>query len=82
MLGHRINPEYLNAAMQRAIFEELPEGEGVVGTIPGFQGVWANGPTVDEARTELAEVLEDWVDLGMRFGDPLPEIDGIALSQS
>ncbi|MDQ5825598.1 MAG: type II toxin-antitoxin system HicB family antitoxin [Chloroflexota bacterium] len=82
MLRNRINPEYLNAAMQRATFKELPDNEGVFASIPGFQGVYANANTVEEARKELVEVLEEWLDVGMRFGDPIPEIDGIALNQS
>lgn len=82
MLRHRINPEYLNAAMQGATFKELPDNEGVFASIPGFQGVYANANTVEEAREELIDVLEEWVDVGMQFGDPIPEIDGIALNQS
>lgn len=81
-MRNRINPEYLNAAMQRATFKELPDNEGVFASIPGFQGVYANANTVEEARKELVEVLEEWLDVGMRFGDPIPEIDGIALNQS
>jgi predicted RNase H-like HicB family nuclease len=62
----------MNAAMQGATFKELEDTAGFFGSIPGFQGVWANAATVEETRAELAEVLEEWVDLGLQLGDPLP----------
>ncbi|HEX8220161.1 MAG TPA: type II toxin-antitoxin system HicB family antitoxin [Chloroflexia bacterium] len=82
MLRNRINPEYLNAAMQRATYRELPDNEGIFASISGFQGVYASANTVEEARKDLVGVLEEWIDLGVQFGDPIPEIDGIALKQS
>jgi predicted RNase H-like HicB family nuclease len=71
VLKHKINPDYINAVMQGATFKELEDNAGFFGSIPGFQGVWANAATVEETRAELAEVLEEWVDLGLRLGDPL-----------
>ena len=82
MLKHKINPDYVDAAMQGATFEELENNTGFFGSIPGFQGVWANAGTLEETRAELAEVLAEWVDLGLEFGDPIPEIAGIPLRQS
>ncbi|HEX8598068.1 MAG TPA: type II toxin-antitoxin system HicB family antitoxin [Chloroflexia bacterium] len=81
MLRHKINPEYLKAAMQGATFKELPDKEGYFGLIPGFQGLWASADTVEKTRAELAEVLKEWVDLGIQFGDPIPDIAGIPLIQ-
>ncbi len=70
---------YIQAAMRHALYEILPDGT-FYGEIPGFQGVLANAQTLDECRTELQEVLEGWIVLGLRLGHILPTVDGIDLS--
>jgi len=47
--------------------------------IPGFQGVWANGNTVEACRKELITVLEEWLVLMLRDQNPIPELDGLRL---
>lgn len=69
--------DYIAAAMKRAKYDVLEGDEGFWGEIPGFQGVWANADTLEECRDELQSVLEGWIIIGLQFGDPLPEIDGI-----
>jgi len=71
---------YINAALKKAHYEILPEGEGYFGVIEGIQGVWAQAGTLEECREELREVLEEWIILGLRMGHALPTIDGIALT--
>ena len=71
---------YLGAAMRRAHYEILPDGEGYYGEIPGLDGVWANAATLEACREELLSALEDWVVAGLRLGHDLPDLDGIALS--
>jgi predicted RNase H-like HicB family nuclease len=71
---------YINAAMRKARYEILPDGEGYFGNIEGLQGVWANADTLEACREELQEVLEEWIILGLRKGHHLPEIDGISLN--
>ena len=58
----------------------LPDGEGYVASIKGFQGVWAQADTLEACREELREVLEEWIVLGLRMGHPLPPINGITLT--
>jgi predicted RNase H-like HicB family nuclease len=71
---------YISAAMRKARYEILPDGEGYFGTIEELQGVWANADSLEACREELQEVLEEWIVLGLRKGHPLPEIDGISLN--
>lgn len=71
---------YINAAMRKARYEILPDGEGYFGTIDGLQGVWANADTLEACREELREVLEEWIVLGLRMGHALPVMDGIDLN--
>jgi predicted RNase H-like HicB family nuclease len=58
----------------------LPESEGYLGTIGGFQGVWAQADTLEACREELREVLEEWIVLGLKMGHLLPAVDGLTLT--
>ncbi len=71
---------YINAALRKAHYEILPEGEDYFDTIEDLQGVWAQTDTLETCREELREVLEEWIVLGLKIGHPLPAIDGITLT--
>ena len=70
---------YIGAAMRRAVYEILPDGEGYFGKIEGLDGVWANAETLEACRQELQEVLEEWLLLGLKMGHEIPVLDGIDL---
>ncbi len=71
--------EYLEAAMRRANYEILPDDDTFYGDIPGFEGVYANSDNLETCRSELREVLEEWVLLSISRHLSLPVIDGIDL---
>lgn len=72
---------YIAAAMARAHYEIIENGdEPYYGEIPGLQGVWAVGPTLEATRAELQEVLEDWILVRIREGLEVPELEGISLN--
>jgi len=71
--------EYLEAAMRRANYEILPDDNTFYGEIPGFDGVYANSDNLETCRSELKEVLEEWILLSISRHLPLPIIDGIEL---
>ena len=71
---------YIHAALRKAHYEILPEGEGYFGVIEGLKGVWAQADTLEDCREELREVLEEWIILGLKMGHPLPPIDDIVLT--
>lgn len=71
--------DYLQAALHRATFHQIEDGT-YIGQIPGFDGVWSQGQTLEEARAELLEVLDGWIVLGLRLGHELPIVDGINLT--
>ena len=52
--------EYIQSALQSAEYKKLEDGTWFA-EIHGFRGVWANGKNVEETRTELEEVLEEWL---------------------
>ena len=72
--------EYLEAAMKRANYEILPDDNTFYGNIPGFEGVYANSDNLETCRSELKEVLEEWILLSISRHLPLPIIDGIDLT--
>jgi predicted RNase H-like HicB family nuclease len=72
---------YLDKAMEQAVYEIIQE-EGVYwGEIPGLQGVWARQATLEGCRRELREALSDWIALRLRLGLPIPILADIDLSQ-
>ena len=64
--------QYRAKALQQAEYRRL-EDDSWFADIPGFAGVWANGGTLEATRTELAEVLYEWL-LKRRDGDALPTV--------
>ena len=64
--------------MRGAKYELLEEG-GYYGSIPGFEGVWADAVSLEECRDELEEVLEEWLLFRMSRQLPVPVLDGIDL---
>ncbi len=71
--------DYIRAAMREARYEILDDDGTFYGEIIGFQGVWANSPTLEGCRDELEEVLEGWIVLSLSKHLPLPTVDGISL---
>ncbi|MCI0535244.1 MAG: hypothetical protein L0Z50_08450 [Verrucomicrobiales bacterium] len=57
--------EYIAKALENAQLERM-EDNRYFGTVPEFQGAWAEGDTAENCRRELAEVLEDWILLAIR----------------
>jgi predicted RNase H-like HicB family nuclease len=70
--------EYISKAIERTTYKKLDDGSWFA-EIPGFEGVWANAPTVELCRKELIEVLEEWLLLKVRDRDKIPAVDGIQL---
>jgi predicted RNase H-like HicB family nuclease len=63
---------YIDTAMHRATYEILPDDHTFYGEIPGFAGVYANAPTLETCRDDLAEVLEEWILFRISKNLPLP----------
>jgi predicted RNase H-like HicB family nuclease len=73
--------EYVTAALSKANYKILDNGDYVV-TVPGLQGVWATGRTIEGARTELVEVIEGWIAVRLRLGLHIPLVDNQAIEAS
>jgi predicted RNase H-like HicB family nuclease len=66
--------EYMQEALNRAHYEIIEDAEPFYGEVPELQGVWATGTTLEECRTRLAEVIEDWLLLSIAKGLPIPPL--------
>ena len=72
--------QYIAAAMAKAEYEILCDDGSFFGEIPGFQGVWANADTLEECRTELEEVLEEWLLFSISRNFDVPVVDGLDIN--
>jgi predicted RNase H-like HicB family nuclease len=72
--------KYLDAAMRHAHYEILKDDGTYYGEIPDCRGVYANAPTLEECRSELADVLEDWLLFRIHKNLSVPKIDGLELT--
>ena len=70
--------EYIKAAIKEAKYKTLEDGSWFA-EIPQLPGVWANGKSIEECRSELIEVLEEWLLLKIRDNDPIPPINNVSI---
>jgi predicted RNase H-like HicB family nuclease len=72
--------EYVRKAMSRAHYEPIEDGT-YWGEIPGFQGVWGNGKTLEECRDDLQGALEGWLILKLwEHDDDIPVLGKLSLA--
>ena len=72
---------FVAAALAEARYKLLEDGT-FFGEIPPCPGVWANETSLEKCREVLQEVLEEWLVLKLRDGDPLPPVGGIDLNRT
>ena len=77
---HGLLTDYIRAAMRRAKYEILEDDKTFYGEIPGFQGLYANAPTLEACREELESALEDWILICVSNHTPTPVVDDIDLN--
>ncbi len=72
--------EYVEQALAQAVYDKLEDGT-FVGRIPPCKGIIAFGATLRECEDELRSTLEDWIQVGLKLGHPLPVIGSIDLNK-
>ena len=72
--------EYIAAAMAKAEYKIYEEDSSFYGEIPGFQGVYSIAETLEECRTILEEVLEEWLLFSISRGFDVPVVDGLDIN--
>lgn len=68
--------QYLDKALQLANYATDEHGV-IVAHVPGADGFYAQGTTVEEARAELADVIEGNVLLALQLGFAIPQLSGV-----
>lgn len=63
--------EFIAKKLREARYKLLKDGS-YFGAIPGLKGVWADAKNLEDCRTELGEVLEDWLLLKVRDRERIP----------
>ena len=71
--------QYVEAAVKKAQYKQL-EDKSWFAEISDYPGVWANAATIEDCRTELIEVLEEWILLKTRDHEDIPVIEGIDIN--
>jgi len=52
---------------------------GFCATVRGLRGVIAVGRTLEDCRTELAEVVEEWILVRVARGLAIPKLGGVSI---
>src|SRR5665213_2800368 len=69
--------DYIDLAMSHAIYELINDPRPHFATIPGFQGLWANGATLEECKLELEEILIECIYFDLKDGRPIPQYEAV-----
>lgn len=56
-------PRYGKKALRLAEYEMIEDEEPYYGHIPGLEGVWAAGKSLEACRDKLGSEPEDWIPL-------------------
>jgi predicted RNase H-like HicB family nuclease len=71
--------QYVDKAMRKAKYELIEDGT-YFASIEGFQGLWGNGPSIEECRDDLKDALEGWLVLGLwQNDDDIPVLGKLSL---
>jgi len=65
--------QYVEEALKSARYDKLEDGT-FYGEVPRLRGVLATGDTLEECRSQLAEVVEEWVLIRVAKGLPVPPL--------
>ena len=69
---------YVASALERAEYRLLDDGT-FAATVRGLRGVIATGATLEACRSDLAEVIEEWVLVRVARGLAIPALDGATI---
>ena len=68
--------EYLDRALRRAHYTQLEDGS-FCAEVRGLRGVIGTGPTLEECRQSLEEVIQEWILVRVARGLSVPSLDGV-----
>lgn len=66
--------QYIQAALENAKYEIIDDEEPYYGEVPGLDGVWSSGNSLEECRKNLEEVIDEWIIVRLAKGLTIPQI--------
>ena len=70
---------YFDTALRKAHYEMIDDDEPFYGEVPGLQGVWATGKTLEACRDNLASTIEGWGLIRLSRHLEIPTLDGVTV---
>ena len=71
--------QYIEQALRLAQYRLDPESPLIVAHVPGADGFYAQGESVEDAREALTDVIEGNVLLALQLGLPVPHLPNIEI---
>jgi predicted RNase H-like HicB family nuclease len=71
--------EYIRKALEKARYEIIEDQDPYYGEVPGLDGIWASGSTLEECRRELEKTIEDWLLFSVAKGLPIPPLEDVEI---
>lgn len=68
--------QYVDEALRSGRYDKLEDGT-FYGEVPRLRGVLATAETLEECRSQLAEVVEEWVLIRVARRLPVPRLGGV-----
>ena len=65
--------KYINRMLKRATYEFDSDTDSWCASIDDLPGVYVQADTIENTRSQLAEVIEAYVFVSLQEGHPLPE---------
>ena len=65
--------KYLNKMLKKAKYEYDQATNSWCASVDELPGVYSQADTIEDARSELGEVIEEYVFVSLQEGHPLPE---------
>jgi predicted RNase H-like HicB family nuclease len=71
--------QYIQAALEQAHYEMIEDEEPFYAEVPGLDGVWATGKSMEECRRNLQDAIEDWLFFSIAKGLPIPALGDVTI---
>ena len=69
---------YTDAALERARYTQLEDGS-YCAEVRGLRGAIATGATLESCRSQLQEVVEEWILVRVAQGLDIPALGGVRI---
>ena len=72
--------KYIKKALEKAEYKRDENGI-IIAKVPDIEGFFAQGENFEEARDNLADVIEGNIVIALQLGFPIPKIGGLSIER-